>query len=139
VTMLEPAMWAGNQGCRVQLARGTAAQRGARLAALRSRGRIDFTRLDLKNIDLRGRTLRGLDFTGSDLSKAMLEGADLSRAVLADATLSGADFRRAKLEHVDVTTTQGWRDARCDDLSTMPEGWRCVDGGPVSAFERQTQ
>lgn len=91
---------------------GGIADRGQRLAALRSPGQSEREKLiararDCRGCDLRGANLkranlRGADLAGADLSGANLHGADLSEANLAGANLSKANLNRIDLHSADL-------------------------------------
>ena len=59
--------------------------------------------IDLKNIDLSGRTLENVHFYRADLSGANLNACDLTDANLSAALLHGADMRNTSLVRADLS------------------------------------
>ena len=80
---------------------------------------------DLTDADLRDADLSGANLTGADLRDAYLTGADLTDANLWDANLVGAYLRDADL-----------RNARGNDRTILPKGYKVVDGYVEREAER---
>jgi hypothetical protein len=93
---------------------------------------------DLRAVRLGGADLRRADFGRADLrtanlSAANLAGANLEEANLAGAELAGADFSGASLLASSAADAKGWLESRCSRTTSMPAGFRCVDGRPGKA------
>lgn len=77
-----------------------------------SRGRRDFSGLDLSDFDLRGATLDGSNFKKTELQSVLLiaaslkdtnfRGANLKRALLCDSDVTRANFKGANLTHTNM-------------------------------------
>ena len=96
-------------------------------------------RLELRGIDLSGKSLVNVDLSGLDLSNANLSGADLTGAMLADTCLQGANMERAVLESATLRNANlaganltevraTWADFAGANLTGVRAlGARCVD------------
>ncbi|MBI4699572.1 MAG: pentapeptide repeat-containing protein, partial [Deltaproteobacteria bacterium] len=111
---------------------GSVAQRVAELRQRRAAGETLFQQIELAGADLRGMNLRECVLDAANLQGANLAGADLGGASLLNAKVAGADFSGARIDAVNVNALVGWKQARCDDKTAMPPGWRCDKGSPVS-------
>lgn len=128
----QPLEFAAAAGRQSKFSRGTPAQRGDALASLAQHGQTKFRDLDLTAADFSGHSLAGIDFTGTKLGGAKFERANLERVNFSDADIRRANFFGARLEGAQVSGSIGWREALCDERTTMPAGWSCVDEAPKS-------
>ena len=85
----------------------------------------DLTSADLTSADLRGANLTSADLRGADLRGANLRGANLTGANLTGADLSDADLSGANLTGANL------RDARGNEYTRLPDGWKVNDSGLV--------
>ena len=107
-------------------------ERVAALVAAKSAGETTFYQLDLDGADLGGQDLSNLVLDGSSLARARCQDTNFARASLINVAVSGADFSGADLTGINATQLIGWSEARCNDETTMPEGWACQQGRPSS-------
>jgi len=128
----EPTGYAAKLGRKFKLNSGSPQSRVAAFSALRSRGLVEFTGVDLSGADMSGMNLAFLVFQRSKFVGTKLQRARLSEARLLDTDVSSADFSGADLAGVDMASTVGWERAKCDARTRMPADWRCANGSPAS-------
>ncbi len=92
-----------------------------------SRGKRDFSKMNLSNIDLAGCSLRDIDFSGANLRNACLisanlANADLSRADLRNSHLGGANLDCARLFGANLFGAR-----KLNPLSLLLADWSCFN------------
>jgi serine/threonine-protein kinase len=114
------------------LRNGDGASRAAAARELVRHGRRDFVRADLSRGDLKGADLTQARFQGTKLVEADLTGAALTESIFdADSDLTRAVVASADLSSSNAFVARGWSSTRCDELTTMPSGYRCTKGHPA--------
>ncbi len=113
----------------------TVAERVAALKELRADGETFFLQNDFSEGDLSGMDLKDTLLDGCIFVNAKLVGTDLSGASLFNADLGGADLSGANLTGLNPQFVKRWPEAKCNESTTMPDGWMCSQKGEPTAVE----
>ncbi|HHH27647.1 MAG TPA: hypothetical protein ENK57_04790 [Polyangiaceae bacterium] len=107
-----------------------------RVAAVRvalADGETAIRQVNLDGADLSGTKMSKVELDGSSLRGANMRDVDLSQGSLWNVDVEGADFSGANLSGIIADAIINWRQAKCDERTTMPQGWECKDGRPAEA------
>lgn len=113
----------------------TVAERVAALKEMRASGETFFLQNDFSGGDLSGMDLQGTLLDGCIFVDAKLVGTNLSGASLFNADLGGADLSGANLSGLNPQFVKRWPEAKCDEGTTMPDGWMCSQKGEPTVIE----
>lgn len=112
----------------------TVAERVAALEKLRAEGETFFLQNDFSGGDLSGMDLSGVLLDGCIFVDAKMVGTSLDGASMFNADVGGADLSGANLQGLTPQFMKRWPEAKCDEATVMPDGWRCSSKGePVAA------
>lgn len=100
------------------------------MRVLRGAGRRKFTNANVTGGDLSGLELDGADCDFCDFTSANLSNASFARASLIGATMRDANLEGTVLTDANVMMIVDFDQARCNEQTKLPSGWRCDEGHP---------
>lgn len=96
-------------------------------------GETAIREVNLDGADLSGTKMVKAELDGGSLRGANMSDVDLTQGSLWNVDVEGANFSGANLSGVIADPIVNWRLAKCDDRTTMPQGWACQDERPTEA------
>jgi hypothetical protein len=118
------------------LTSGDPAVRVARFKEMVAGGEKAFRSIDLAGTDLSKMDLERVALDGANLENAKLMGTNFKDASMQNVRLAGADISGANFEGVPGPWMKGVELVKCDDSTTMPDGYACKAGVAEATFKK---